>query len=318
MKKIWYSFPILLIAIIIACNTQVKNTADISADTIAQLQPKSEPPKELTKDFKNYWYAGKAEISSYELAQARYGELRKGTAALIYVTEDFLPREQVKADQQHPDNIPVLKLNSTKKFVTGIYPYSIMQSVFYPVGDHQHALKISSSMQEWCGHVYAQINNRKQFDITSHSYFQGEADQQFSLDKDILENEIWTKIRIRPTELPTGNLTMIPSLEFCRLRHKEIKAYPVTASLQKNATTTTYTLSYPDLRREVNITFTTSFPHTIEQWSETTLSGFGSNATPLTTTAKKIKTITSDYWSKNTNKDVFLRDSLRLRSYNYN
>ena len=33
-----------------------------------------------------YWYAGEAEITSYELNQARYGEIHKGKAVTVFVT----------------------------------------------------------------------------------------------------------------------------------------------------------------------------------------------------------------------------------------
>ena len=36
------------------------------------------------EEFNAYWYAGKAEITSYSLQQARYGELRDGHAVLIF------------------------------------------------------------------------------------------------------------------------------------------------------------------------------------------------------------------------------------------
>ena len=39
--------------------------------------------------FAKYWYKGKAEITSYKLQQARYGEMYEGTAVTIFVTEDF-------------------------------------------------------------------------------------------------------------------------------------------------------------------------------------------------------------------------------------
>ncbi len=42
-----------------------------------------------TETFKQTWYAGKAELSTYNLQQARYGEIRNGEAVLIFVTEDF-------------------------------------------------------------------------------------------------------------------------------------------------------------------------------------------------------------------------------------
>lgn len=312
MKKSILLFALLGVLVFIACS-------NIKADEVSKVSTTEEiikenipPAKTLSEDFKKYWYAGEAEISSYRLEQARYGEIRKGTAVLIYVTEDFLPKKQVKADRQNTSNIPVLKLNATKKFNTGIYPYSVMQSTFYPVADNRHAIKVSNSMQEWCGHVYAQLNNRKQFEITSHSYFENEADQDFKLDKAILENELWTKIRINPDALPQGDLQIIPSFEYSRLRHKDIKAYSAKASIQKGTDTNTYTLEYPELDRSISITFNASFPYEIEHWTETYKSGFGPNAKKLTTKATKIKSIKSAYWGKNSNKDEVLREELGL------
>ncbi|MDO5981886.1 septum formation inhibitor Maf [Flavivirga spongiicola] len=265
--------------------------------------------KEPSQEFKNYWYAGQAEISSYKLEQARYGEIRSGHAVLIYVTEDFLPNIQVKADRQNANSVSVLKLNATKKFNTGIYPYSIMQSTFYPVSNNKHAVKISSSMQEWCGHVYAQLNNKEQFEIMSHSYFEGEADKSFNLDKAILENELWTQLRIDPKSLPTGDLEIIPSFEYNRLRHVPIKAYKALATMQENI----YSISYPELNRTLSITFNPNFPHDILSWEEHFKSGFGANAKVLKTKATKLKTIKSAYWGKNTNKDEILRKELHLQ-----
>ena len=51
---------------------------------------------------------------------------------LIFVTEDFSASKQVKLDR--PEKVPsdavkVLKLNATRKFNTGIYPYSILSII---------------------------------------------------------------------------------------------------------------------------------------------------------------------------------------------
>ncbi len=312
MKKLILLFALLGVLVFIACSNIKADEATKSSTTKEINNEKIPPAKVLSEEFKKYWYAGEAEISSYQLEQARYGEIRTGTAVLIYVTEDFLPKKQVKADRQNTSNIPVLKLNATKKFNTGIYPYSVMQSTFYPVADNQHAIKVSNSIQEWCGHVYAQLNNRKQFEITSHSYFENEADQDFKLDKAILENELWAKVRINPNALPQGDLQIIPSFEYARLRHKEIKAYSAKASIEKGTTMNTYTLEYPELDRSISITFNASFPYEIEHWTETYKSGFGPNAKKLTTKATKIKSIKSAYWSKNSNKDEVIREELGL------
>lgn len=290
-----------------SCNNLKTNEIAIHLKTETIVNQKNKKPK-ITPEFKKYWYAGEAEISSYKLEQARYGEIREGTAVLIYVTEDFLPNIQVKADQQNANNIPILKLNATKNFNTGVYPYSIMQSTFYPISNNQHALKVSSSIQEWCGHVYTQLNNKDEFKVTSHSYFEGEADESFSLEKTILENELWTKLRINPKSLPTGHLKIIPSFEYTRLKHKTIKAYQANATLTEN----TYSINYPELERTLTITFNPNFPHDIVSWEETFKSGFGNNAKVLTTKATKLKTIKSSYWQKKSIKDEVLRETLQI------
>ena len=125
--------------------------------------------RNLSKEFKEYWYSGEAEITSYSLLQERYGEIREGTAVNVFVTEDFLPEEQVKANNASEKNISVMKLNQMKNFNTGIYPYSIMGSTFSPITNSGHALKVSAGVQEWCGQVYMQLNNRENFEIESHS-----------------------------------------------------------------------------------------------------------------------------------------------------
>ncbi|MFC4097832.1 septum formation inhibitor Maf [Euzebyella saccharophila] len=312
--KTWLKFELYtllffsLICILESCNEKPKVTEEQVPTT------KNEKPakKNLNAEFKEYWYAGDAEISSYSLQQARYGETRDGKAVLIYVTEPFLLDKQVKADQQNPSNISVLKLNTTKNYLTGIYPYYIMSSSFYPVFNNDHAIKISFSSQEWCGQVYAQINNRDAFEVMSHSYFEKEADQSFNLEKTVLENEIWNKIRIAPEDLPQGELQIIPSLEYIRLSHKELKAYAATASLSEDTETRTYSINYPELERTLEITFEKNFPYSIQGWTETSKSGFGPNAKQMTSTATKMETLKTPYWQQNGNKDLSLRDSLGL------
>ena len=103
---------------------------------ISSCAQKGNKNQTANSGFARYWYDGNAEISSYTLTQNRYGELHEGKAVLVFVTEDFSKQKQVKLD--HPekagaDKLPVLKMNFSKNFLTGIYPYSILNSVFTPV-----------------------------------------------------------------------------------------------------------------------------------------------------------------------------------------
>ena len=156
--------------------------------TNPKLNPSTSSSLPLSSEFKSYWFDGTAEISGYALEQSRYGAPREGTAVLIYVTEDFLPDKQVKANQKSESTQTVLKLNRTKNFLTGIYPYSIMTSIFSRLGQSRPLVKTTTSIQEWCGQAYLQLNRRENLEVKSHSYFEGEADQNLQF-KDALTEE---------------------------------------------------------------------------------------------------------------------------------
>jgi len=269
-------------------------------------------PVYKTETFSNYWHAGKAEISSYRLNQSRYGEMRKGSAVLIFVTEDLSKKLQVKLDDPSASNkINVLKLNYTKNFITGIYPYSLMLSVFTPVQRDRHpaALKVAMSSQEWCGQVYTQVNLRgNRYVVKSHSYFEEEADAQFSLRQALLEDEIWTRIRLDPDNLPTGDLEAIPGLFHSRLNHTGLDRQKAIAERTATDTAHWYTIVFPEEHRSLSIAFEKEFPFKILGWRER----WTERNETRETTAWLDKSIYTDYWTKNSNAFLHLRDSLNL------
>jgi len=286
-----------------SCNSSEKDTLAVHSEI--KFDEGTQKNRTLSQDFKKYWYDGKAELTSFKISQERYGELREGTSVHIFVAEDFLPNEQVKANNASEENTAVLKFNATKKYLTGIYPYSVMTSVFNPVETQDHSIKVAHSMQEWCGQVYFQLNNKEEYEIWGHSYFEGEADQQLNLPKTWLESELWSRIRINPEELPTGDFTMLPSFEYFRMSHQKIGIHTANGNLVKGDSISTYSLSYTDLDRELKIYFTSTFPYSIERWEETHANG-------LTSTGEKLKRIKTAYWRQNSNEYIHLRDSLSL------
>lgn len=270
--------------------------------------------------FNGYWYGGKAELTSYSLEQARYGEMHSGHAVLIFVTEDFSRSKHVKLDNPSlagDDRVPILKLNMDKKFNTGVYPYSMMTSVFTPVADHRpHALKVTTTSQEWCGHTFTQLNRQgDDYRLREFSYFESEGDVEATLKNALLEDDLWTWIRLRPEALPTGPVQLVPGSMFMRLKHVAWGAQPATASLtgdEADDDLMVYRLEYPKLRRQLTIRFSKDFPHTIEGWEETYTSGWGRNAKQMVTRAERLARLQSDYWSKNRVVDAALREQLRL------
>lgn len=266
--------------------------------------------------FNDYWYTGKAEVISYKLKQSRYGEIHNGDAVLIFVTEPFSKSKQVKLDypsRAGEDNITVMKLNYMKKFNTGLYPYSMMLSAFTPVDSYHHpkTLKVTTSVQEWCGHAYTQMNLAKgNYDINVFSYFEQEGDQKLTITGALLEDEIFNRIRLDYKSLPTGEFKMIPGLFFTRLKHKDLKPRKATAQLLENEGTFTYSVSFKEDDRTLDINFEKEFPYRVLGWKETYL---GSGNNKLTTSAEMNKLLYTDYWTKNNTTDTYLRDSLSLQ-----
>lgn len=269
--------------------------------------------------FGDYWYQGEAELTSYDLEQARYGEVHPGTAVLIYVTEPFSQSKQVKVDDPSEggdDVVTVMKLNATRKFVTGIYPYSMMASVFTPVERQllPLTLKVTATSQEWCGHTFTQVNRTDDgYRARLFSYFEGEGDQDLALPAARLEDDLWTTIRLNPDDLPTGRFPLIPGTLHQRLAHLPFQTYEAEATLEDGDDgTRVYTVRYPDQGRELAITFQAAFPHEIEGWTETFRSGFGPDAEVLTTRATRKQRMMLDYWNYNDRAATDLRAELGL------
>lgn len=288
-------------------------------------------PTELTgpivnkvKEFDTYWNQGKAEITSYNLYQARYGEMREGQAHIIFVTEEFSKEKQIKLENAGipPDQkIPVLKMNLVKKFQTGIYPYSMMLSSFVHTGGVApwQAIKLSMSSQEWCGHVYSQLNLKPNHYIYQmHSYFESENDIHKKLDRYTTEDAIWNLIRINPDALiQSDSIMIIPSLLYSRLSHKEVKPYRAsTKKLELDEGNLLYHIDYPALARSLAIEYEPVFPYTIVKWTEEYMDGFGDQAKLLTTTAVRKNSIMIDYWNKHKNSDSLLLKELEFQPSN--
>ena len=302
--------PILLIPIAtFAIYATAKSEVQLPLSNTTSYQPDSE--------WNAYWYEGKAELTSYKLNQARYGEMHEGTAMLMFVTEDFSPKAHTKTDGNDGSKLPVLKMNFEKKFETGIYPYSMLCTAASPtdIGKHPNPITVATSVQEWCGHTFTQFNlEGKQYAVTEHSYFPGEGDQTMSLPAVLCEDAIWTRLRIAPDQLPIGEFDMIPGSFYLRLRHQKIAARKAKASLSGTDAQglRQYKLNYADGSRELVIQFTAAFPYSIESWTETYEEGFGASAKPFTTTATKISRKKLAYWNLHGNADRPLRTEMGL------
>ncbi|UJP64789.1 hypothetical protein [Mongoliitalea daihaiensis] len=288
--------PLLLLLILVACNVEQRKEIDF-------------------KEWGNYWFQGKAEISSFQLSQHRYGESRAGQAVLIFVTEDFSRKKHVKLDnpdEAGKDKISVLKMNQTRDFITGIYPYHMMLSAFTPTKEASQGLKFTASVQEWCGQTFTQFNLSKKDSYKGklYSYFEKEGDQSINI-QGLMEDELWNLLRINPNQIPLGSARIIPSLFDQRFNHQPFASEEAFISIKDiSERRSQLEVIYAKGFRELRIDFEKTFPFHIMGWEEVTIR---SNGQQEKTTATRLAVSTIDYWKHNKIEDEYLRQELRLQ-----
>jgi len=312
MQKLTY---LLLTALFLACNTPQDAPAAGQTETA-----KAAAAGHFAGGLTEYWYEGQAEINTYELEQARYGELRPGRVSVVFVSEDFLTDRQVKNDNySNPNSTPIIKTNLIRRFVTGIYDYSVMTSVFTPTktDEQPHTLKVTTSMQDWCGQTFTQLNfaGGKEWRAELRSYFEKEGDQNELVPADFLEDEVFNRIRSGWEKLPVGTYRVLPNTGYLLMNHQAYKAASATVSLADYAGETfsgsdlkVYTVDYDSGRRKLEVVFDAAAPYVIRGWLET----YYSRNELLTTTARLTHQVRAPYWSQNTVADEPKRETLGL------
>lgn len=305
---------VLFGAVIVACGSKDNPQKSSSSEALGT------DPSELARkrsSFESYWYQGLAELGRYDLEQMRYGEKRKGHAVMVFVTEDFRLDKQVKYEGGDKSNVAsVLKLNMQRRFDTGVYPYSLLTSVFSEVEDMTRPVKISASVQEWCGHTFSQLNRRDAgYDFRLLSYFDNEGDRETELPNALTEDGLWALGRKDPRALPVGEVDILPALHVLRFRHVEAEAQRAEAALREvqssphgKSEQVRYELKYRDFGRRLVIYFEAKFPYRPLAWEEyDTSEGEGAR-----TVAIRREEMMLDYWNHNKTADAPYREALGL------
>ncbi len=240
----------------------------LSACNLSDAQSDTHNTKPSTQ-FNAYWYNGLGEINVYTIEQRRYGQPREGKSIFIFVTEHFNAEKQVKSNSPSSKTKAILKLNKIDRFITGIYDYSTMLSVFSAIYDDKRLEKLSHTVQDWCGQTFLQINRKKDaYRIQSRSYFERESDKDLTIRNVWFEDELWNQVRLDPSKLPQGTINVLRNCNHLRFKHTEFKAVKAIAKNTTGSEISIYTLHFPDLHIRFDITYDSAFPHTIRSWKE--------------------------------------------------
>ncbi|MEO9952980.1 septum formation inhibitor Maf [Nonlabens sp.] len=302
----------LSIYLLLACKTDKDTATETKTETkITTTSGKKEVVTD--KEFNDYWYSGTAELNSYDLKQSRYGDIREGEVVLVFVTEPFSLNKQVKLD--HPkeagdDNVSVMKLNHVRKFTTGIYDYSIVSSSFTPVNTakYPHTLKLNTSIQEWCGHTFTQLNlEDESYKFKQFSYFEADGDTEKNMPAAMLEEELMTRLRLNKGQLPTGDIDLIFSTIYSRFAYKKLQPAKAKISKTETADLSKFTIEYVNYDRKITIDVQKEFPYKIMSWTE-------DNGDGLVTEATLKKSINEPYWEQKKLSDESKRVDLQLKN----
>jgi len=310
-----YLFTCLALFVLLGCEQQ-PTTETASAETVSMMSSEN--------GLSDVWYQGKAEISSYDLVQNRYQDQHPGTAILIFVTEDFLTDKQVKNDRyQNPNSTGVLKTNYLRRFTTGFYDYSIMTSVFTPVEtqEYPHTMKVTTSVQDWCGQVFMQLNlEGNRYKTQLRSYFEQEGDENDRVPVALLEDELFNRIRMNPERLPIGDIQVLPGTAHTRLKHEPFDVRSAKATLEaysgdefSGSDLWAYTLIFAETKRTLQIVFERESPHRIQGWKDEYPSVFDDKV--RRTVAKRKETKWMPYWEQNAAGDTTLRADFDLPGF---
>lgn len=266
-------------------------------------------------DFRSLWYDGNAELSGYRLTTPRYGELRTGEMALVYVTEPLSRRTWIKDDDAPPaDRVDVIKLNQSFGFLTGIYPYSVMTSVFAPIDDWGGArfspVKITLTAQEWCGHVFQALwpaPGRVRTQIASYFASEGEGVGETAVPEGTrYEDALLIQLRELDGPFADGrdwSGPLVPSIWRLRRAHTPPRVEQATIRRTTHGegadAVTRFTLESRDYRRTFEVE--TAPRRRVLGW--TTSEG---------EEVRLIRTTRLPYWTLNHRGDEALRDQLGL------
>jgi hypothetical protein len=261
--------------------------------TVWQRKAATAAPAPVFPDeaFRNYWTTGKTERTSYDLRRVQPDEPVPGEAVLIFTAGAFRTDTQEPLDDagttayERLRAVPVLTMSQERRLAAAAATSPALTAVFMPLDTKlfPHALQVRLSFGK-SGLGGRQLTLRsRQYHLTSSP----PEEEENAFDRAWLEDELWTRLRLSPESLPTGEVDVVPGLLFSRLNRRVLQPEPATAARRDTTFGAqhvgVYTLDYPGLKRRVALFFEKNAPYQLVGWEETT----AENGQPLTTRATR-------------------------------
>jgi hypothetical protein len=257
--------------------------------------PPTPPPAPPSPAFATYWPLHKTELNYYRLSQAQDGQLHSGKAVLSFTSDT--------TSVEKSGSFPAFSTNLNRTFHVGRNDYSLLTSVSTPINNpaFPRSVQAVSTEQSWTGQRVIQlILQNGGYQISTDST--GAVNKGYTVDPVVLEDEIWSLIRINPAKLPVGKVSLLSGSLTAQLRRRKLMPMLAQISLTDyegvlypGEYLQAYTIKYPTNDRTLMIIFERLFPHRIMGWEEI----YQSKDNLLTTRAVLQKTVQTDFHQAN-------------------
>jgi hypothetical protein len=248
-----------------ACSHGGAAAATAERPTHPRASLPARPQSRASAAFWQQWGDGRAELSGYRATVMRYGEPREAEIVLVYVTEPLDRETLIKDDAAGARSVPTLKLNYSERFQTGIYPYSLLTSVFAPVDAYLPTrfapVKITLTAQEWCGHVFHGVwPDALGYESQLLSYFASEGERTEHVDAPadtLYEDALFIQLRELDGPFASGGEwrgQLVPRLWSSRRAHVPLRPVParITRARQTEGIDR-FTLTYDGVMRTFDV-----------------------------------------------------------------
>lgn len=236
--------------------------------TIWQQEPKKPDLNADNEAFNIYW-KNKIEQTTYQ----KIGDGDSTEAVLSYQIRDFSTQNwEIAQDQQSANTLPVLCFDFQKngrgatQIASNLSVFSATDTKLFP-----HSLKARFNEKNASKQTSLQAN------LVDFSYqFTDNSSKHYQLERTWLEDEIWTRLRQNPEQLPTGDFKMIPSLG--NGLGQNLSPEEATAQIDTLISDSSfvgknhkvYSLNFPKQKKTLAIVYKNLPPFQIIGWKEST------------------------------------------------
>jgi hypothetical protein len=274
MNKQFVTKNFLLIVVLLSVGFAVAMRA-----TVYQKDPAAVPVPALSvppEQFSAYWQRDQSEETAYDF-QINNDHVNK-PVTLVFSAIDFRTdaHQPARTAEDRTRSVRVLACQLISPFPDSVGNRQEVQ-VFTPVNRSEflETIQVYAALQTTNDRYAQRLDYQTgQFVLSRQQEDKQRMLPDYKLEKTLLEDELWTRIRLNPAKLPIGHIRLLPSLTTRQGRLWAEKAIATRADSGSVAFSRpglqAYSVRFDKSGRTLTIWYARDFPHRIAGWEDQT------------------------------------------------